>query len=456
MASLNLKNIYKVYPSGVTAVTDFNLDIEDKEFIVFVGPSGCGKSTTLRMIAGLEEISSGELYIDGNLVNNVAPKDRDIAMVFQNYALYPHMTVYDNMAFGLKLRKMPKAQIDQRVKEAARILGIEMYLSRKPKALSGGQRQRVALGRAIVREPKVFLLDEPLSNLDAKLRSQMRTEITKLHNRLATTFIYVTHDQVEAMTMGTRIVVMKDGFMQQVDTPINLYDYPINQFVAGFIGTPQMNFFTGRLTGTKDNVNIEFGLDKVALPKEKVDLIVNLDKYLNTDREIVLGIRPEDIHDNPEWIKNHEQMPFIEVKVDVIEALGSETLLYCKTRYVDNGEEKSIAEDISNLIAKVDSRSTTVANTVIKVGLDMRHCHLFDKETEVTILAKDEENKAAIEQLQAKREEEEAAKAAAAAEKQAQEDAKAAAALEKQRAKMAKKAAKKGETVNADDDKKAE
>ena len=276
MSSLNLKNIYKVYPSGVTAVTDFNLDIEDKEFIVFVGPSGCGKSTTLRMIAGLEEITSGELYIDGTLVNNVAPKDRDIAMVFQNYALYPHMTVYDNMAFGLKLRKMPKDQIDQRVKEAARILGIEMYLSRKPKALSGGQRQRVALGRAIVREPKVFLLDEPLSNLDAKLRSQMRTEITKLHNRLATTFIYVTHDQVEAMTMGTRIVVMKDGFMQQVDTPINLYDYPINQFVAGFIGTPQMNFFTGVLTGTKNKVCVEFGMEKIELPADKVKLICNL------------------------------------------------------------------------------------------------------------------------------------------------------------------------------------
>ena len=447
MASLNLKNIYKVYPSGVTAVSDFNLDIEDKEFIVFVGPSGCGKSTTLRMIAGLEEISSGELYIDGNLVNNVAPKDRDIAMVFQNYALYPHMTVYDNMAFGLKLRKMPKAQIDQRVKEAARILGIEMYLSRKPKALSGGQRQRVALGRAIVREPKVFLLDEPLSNLDAKLRSQMRTEITKLHNRLATTFIYVTHDQVEAMTMGTRIVVMKDGFMQQVDTPINLYDYPVNQFVAGFIGTPQMNFFTGRLTGTKSNVNIEFGLDKVALPQEKVDLIVNLDKYLNTDREIVFGIRPEDIHDNPEWLKNHAQMPSIDVKVDVIEALGAETLLYCKTRSIDSGEEKSIAEDISNLIARVDSRSKTVANTVITIGLDMRHCHVFDKETEVTILAKNEENKAAIEELQTRREQEEIAKAAAIAEKQAQEDAKAAAALEKQRSKMANKAAKKGEVA---------
>lgn len=455
MASLNLKNIYKVYPSGVTAVSDFNLDIEDKEFIVFVGPSGCGKSTTLRMIAGLEEISSGELYIDGNLVNNVAPKDRDIAMVFQNYALYPHMTVYDNMAFGLKLRKMPKAQIDQRVKEAARILGIEMYLSRKPKALSGGQRQRVALGRAIVREPKVFLLDEPLSNLDAKLRSQMRTEITKLHNRLATTFIYVTHDQIEAMTMGTRIVVMKDGFMQQVDTPINLYDHPINQFVAGFIGTPQMNFFTGRLTGTKNAVNIEFGLDKIRLPKDKVNLIVNLEKYLNTDRKIVFGIRPEDIHDNPDWIERHEGAPSIQVKVDVIEALGSETLLYCKTRSEDSDEEKSIAEDISNLIAKVDSRSTTVVDTVVKVGLDMRHCHLFDKETEITILAVDEANKAAIEELQAKREEEEAAKAAAAAEKQAIEDAKAAAELEKRRRKMEKKAAKK-EDAPAEDDNKAE
>ena len=415
MSSLNLKNIYKVYPSGVTAVSDFNLDIEDKEFIVFVGPSGCGKSTTLRMIAGLEEISAGELYIDGNLMNNVAPKDRDIAMVFQNYALYPHMTVYDNMAFGLKLRKMPKEQIDARVKEAARILGIEMYLSRKPKALSGGQRQRVALGRAIVREPKVFLLDEPLSNLDAKLRAQMRTEITKLHNRLATTFIYVTHDQIEAMTMGTRIVVMKDGFMQQVDTPLNLYDHPINQFVAGFIGTPQMNFFTGKLTGTKKAVNIEFGTDKVRLPQEKVDLIVNLDKYLNTDREIVFGIRPEDIHDNPEWIKTHTTMPFIEVKVDVIEALGSETILYCKTKAVEL-ESDTIAADISNLIAKVDSRSTTVANSIIKVGLDMRHCHLFDKETEVTLLARDEANKQEIEALQVKREDEEAKKAAAAAE----------------------------------------
>ncbi|MBR5388951.1 MAG: sn-glycerol-3-phosphate ABC transporter ATP-binding protein UgpC [Clostridia bacterium] len=442
MSSLNLKGIYKVYPSGVTAVSDFNLDIEDKEFIVFVGPSGCGKSTTLRMIAGLEEISAGELYIDGNLVNNVAPKDRDIAMVFQNYALYPHMTVYDNMAFGLKLRKMPRAEIDVRVKEAARILGIEMYLSRKPKALSGGQRQRVALGRAIVREPKVFLLDEPLSNLDAKLRTQMRTEITKLHNRLATTFIYVTHDQIEAMTMGTRIVVMKDGFMQQVDTPINLYDNPINLFVAGFIGTPQMNFFTGKLTGTKKNVYVEFGLDKAKVPENVVSLIVNLDKYLNTDREIVFGIRPEDIHDNPGWLESHDA-PQIEVKVDVVEALGAETLLYCKTRSEDTGEEKSLAEDISNLTARVDSRSTTVAGSTATLGLDMRHCHLFDKETEVTILAKDPETKAQVEALQIKREEEEAKKAEDLAAKQAEEEAKAAAEAEKKRIKAEKKLAKK-------------
>ena len=443
MSSLNLKNIYKVYPSGVTAVTDFNLDIEDKEFIVFVGPSGCGKSTTLRMIAGLEEITSGELYIDGTLVNNMAPKDRDIAMVFQNYALYPHMTVYDNMAFGLKLRKMPKDQIDQRVKEAARILGIEMYLSRKPKALSGGQRQRVALGRAIVREPKVFLLDEPLSNLDAKLRSQMRTEITKLHNRLATTFIYVTHDQIEAMTMGTRIVVMKDGFMQQVDTPINLYAYPINQFVAGFIGTPQMNFFTGKLTGTKNKVYVEFGKEKIALPKEKVKLICNLDKYLNTDREIIFGIRPEDVSDEQSAVED-EKNAVIEVKVDVVEALGAETQLYCKIRSDDEDEEKSIAEDISNLIAKVDSRSSTKRDEVVKVALDMAHCHLFDKETEITILARSEDNKAEIEELQAKREEEEAKKAAEAAAKAAEEEAKAQAELEKKMAKLAKKNARKG------------
>ena len=389
MASLQLKNIYKVYPSGVTAVTDFNLDIEDKEFIVFVGPSGCGKSTTLRMIAGLEEISAGELWIDGELVNNRAPKDRNIAMVFQNYALYPHMTLYDNMAFGLKLRKVPKDIIDQKVKEAARILGIEQYLSRKPKALSGGQRQRVSLGRALVREPKVFLLDEPLSNLDAKLRSQMRTEITKLHNRLATTFIYVTHDQVEAMTMGTRIVVMKDGFMQQVDTPINLYDYPINQFVAGFIGTPQMNFFTAKLTGTPDKVYVEFGTDKVLLPAKKVAAIKDLDAYLNTDKKVTFGIRPEDIHDEPAWLKSKN--PKLTVKVDVVEALGSETLLYCKTMAAAHDAESidSIVDDVSNLVAKVDSRSYTKTGDTIEVALDVIHCHLFDKETEMTILNRD-------------------------------------------------------------------
>ena len=448
MSSLNLKNIYKVYPSGVTAVTDFNLDIEDKEFIVFVGPSGCGKSTTLRMIAGLEEISSGELYIDGVYVNNRAPKDRDIAMVFQNYALYPHMTVYDNMAFGLKLRKMPKAEIDARVKEAARILGIEMYLSRKPKALSGGQRQRVALGRAIVREPKVFLLDEPLSNLDAKLRSQMRTEITKLHNRLATTFIYVTHDQVEAMTMGTRIVVMKDGFMQQVDTPMNLYDYPINQFVAGFIGTPQMNFFTATLTGTKDKVFIEFGLEKIELPKSKIDLIVNLEKYLNTGREIIFGIRPEDLFEGE--VAKKSKGPKMEVKLDVIEALGAETLLYCKTRseITDDVNEKSIVDDVSNLIAKVNVRSNAKSGDMIELAIDIERCHLFDKETEVTILARTVDGKAAIEELQAKRELEEAEKAAAIAAKLAEEEAKAALEAEKARAKMEKKLAKKNAKVD--------
>ena len=259
MASLSLRNIYKVYPNGFNAVKDFNLEIEDKEFIIFVGPSGCGKSTTLRMIAGLEEISKGELYIDGKLVNDVEPKDRDIAMVFQSYALYPHMSIYDNMAFGLKLRKMPKAEIDKRVREAARILDIEHLLDRKPKLLSGGQRQRVAMGRAIVREPKVFLMDEPLSNLDAKLRVQMRLEISKLHQRLQSTIIYVTHDQTEAMTLGTRIVVMKDGVIQQVDSPQNLYDYPDNLFVAGFIGSPQMNFIDATVVKEGGELFLEYG-----------------------------------------------------------------------------------------------------------------------------------------------------------------------------------------------------
>ena len=428
MSSLNLKNIYKVYPSGVTAVTDFTLDIEDKEFIVFVGPSGCGKSTTLRMIAGLEEITDGELYIDGLLVNNIAPKDRDIAMVFQNYALYPHMTVYDNMAFGLKLRKMPKDEIDARVKEAARILGIEMYLSRKPKALSGGQRQRVALGRAIVREPKVFLLDEPLSNLDAKLRGQMRTEITKLHNRLATTFIYVTHDQVEAMTMGTRIVVMKDGFMQQVDEPLNLYDYPINQFVAGFIGTPQMNFFSGVITGSKEKVYVEFGNDKLLLPKEKVELFCNLDEYLNTGKEIIFGIRPENIDINKEALEKAEEST-IKVEIEFVEGLGAETLLYCKTSDVDDSDD--IIDVKANLIAKVDSRTEAKAEDEIEVAIDMLRCHIFDKATELTLFARTVEGKAELEALQAQRVEEEAQRAAEKAAEEAEEAARIAAKLER-------------------------
>ncbi len=427
MSSLNLKNIYKVYPSGVTAVTDFTLDIDDKEFIVLVGPSGCGKSTTLRMIAGLEEISDGELYIDGVLVNNIAPKDRDIAMVFQNYALYPHMTVYENMAFGLKLRKMPREEIDARVKEAARILGIEMYLSRKPAALSGGQRQRVALGRAIVREPKVFLLDEPLSNLDAKLRAQMRTEITKLHNRLATTFIYVTHDQVEAMTMGTRIVVMKDGFMQQVDEPLNLYDYPINQFVAGFIGTPQMNFFNATLSGTKNAVYVEFGNEKVLLPKEKVALICNLEDYLNTGKQIIFGIRPENIECDKELIAENPEA-VINVGVEFVEGLGAETLLYCKTSDIEEGDD--IIEVKANLIAKVDSRTEAKSGDNVQIYLDMARCHLFDKETEITLLARTESGKAELEDLQAKRVEEERIKAEEQAAKEAEEAIKLASKLE--------------------------
>ncbi len=392
MASLRLQDIYKVYQSGVVAVTDFTLDIEDKEFIVFVGPSGCGKSTTLRMIAGLEEISDGELYIDGKLMNNVQPKDRDIAMVFQNYALYPHMTVYDNMAFGLKLRKKPKAEIDEKVKEAARILGLETYLQRKPKALSGGQRQRVALGRAIVREPKVFLLDEPLSNLDAKLRAQMRTEITKLHHRLATTFIYVTHDQVEAMTMGTRIVVMKDGFIQQVDAPQKLYDYPANLFVAGFIGTPQMNFFDAVLTSdAKGNVFVEFEGNKVALPKAKSDKIIDKNLYLNTGRPVVFGVRPEDFHDEEAFITNSKDT-VINVRVDVVEKLGAETLLYCvfsnneEEKAEDDGRVKSLVDSATQMIARVDSRSKTERDQVIDLGIDIMHSHLFDKESELTIL----------------------------------------------------------------------
>ena len=294
MASLLLKNVTKKYPNGFVAVKEFNLEIKDKEFIIFVGPSGCGKSTTLRMIAGLEDISSGELYIDDKLVNDVEPKDRDIAMVFQNYALYPHMSVYDNMAFGLKLRKTPKDEIDQKVRNAARILDLEHLLDRKPKALSGGQRQRVAMGRAIVRSPKVFLMDEPLSNLDAKLRGQMRVEISKLHQRLETTIIYVTHDQTEAMTLGTRIVVMKDGVIQQVDSPQNLYDKPCNKFVAGFIGAPQMNMIDAAVGKDGSDVTLSFGGHTVALPEGKAK---KLEEAGYVGKTVTLGIRPEDLKD---------------------------------------------------------------------------------------------------------------------------------------------------------------
>ncbi|MCX7710189.1 MAG: sn-glycerol-3-phosphate ABC transporter ATP-binding protein UgpC [Clostridia bacterium] len=369
MASLKLKNIYKKYPGGVTAVNDFNLDIEDKEFIILVGPSGCGKTTTLRMIAGLEDISEGELYIGDKLVNDVAPKDRDIAMVFQNYALYPHMTVFDNMAFGLKLRKTPKDEIKRRVHEAAKILDIEHLLDRKPKALSGGQRQRVAVGRAIVREPKVFLFDEPLSNLDAKLRVQMRTEIGKLHQKLQTTFIYVTHDQTEAMTMGTRIVVMKDGLIQQVDTPTTLYDRPCNLFVAGFIGSPQMNFITARLEKRGAEIHLVFGKDDVKLPEGKAKKLEGTD-YIGKD--VIMGIRPENVHDEAMYIETMQDS-IVEAKIDLVEALGSETYLYM------------IIDDV-NFTARVNPRTKAKAGDVVKVALDVNKIHLFDKETERVIL----------------------------------------------------------------------
>ena len=389
MSGLLLKNINKIYPGGNQAVFNFCLDIRDKEFIVFVGPSGCGKSTTLRMIAGLEEISSGELYIDGKLVNDVVPKDRDIAMVFQNYALYPHMSVYDNMAFGLKLRKVPKDVIDEKVKAAAEILGITDYLSRKPKALSGGQRQRVALGRTIVREPKVFLLDEPLSNLDAKLRAQMRTEISKLHVRLATTFIYVTHDQIEAMTMGTRIVVMKDGFMQQVDTPQNLYDYPINLFVAGFIGTPQMNFFkNSTLTQEDGKVYVNFiGGNKIALPRSVVSKIKNVDEYINTGKTVTLGVRPEDIHEDDLFISNSPET-IVKARIDVIEKLGAETQIYCDLEY--ENDKNTIVDNAAQMIARISSRAVVNLGEIVELAFDAKHIHLFDGYTEATMLERDE------------------------------------------------------------------
>ncbi|MCL1823762.1 MAG: sn-glycerol-3-phosphate ABC transporter ATP-binding protein UgpC [Oscillospiraceae bacterium] len=379
MASVSLKHIYKKYPGAVTAVADFCLEIKDKEFLILVGPSGCGKSTTLRMIAGLEEITEGELFIGDKLVNDVAPKDRDIAMVFQNYALYPHMSVFENMAFGLKLRKKPKDEIKKLVDEAARILDISHLLDRKPKALSGGQRQRVALGRAIVRDPQVFLLDEPLSNLDAKLRAQMRVELLKLHKKLGTTFIYVTHDQVEAMTMGDRIVVMKDGYIQQIDSPMNLYSSPVNKFVAGFIGSPQMNFIDSKLIKTDGKYMVEFGSEDtktargrkfyIEVPAAKVDSD-KLDKYL--DKELTLGIRPENIHDEEVFLNNAKTGIF-EAVIDVAEMMGAETNLYLTCEGIP-------------LTVRVSSRSQARPQDNIKLAIDPNHIHLFDKDDESSIL----------------------------------------------------------------------
>ena len=369
MASLSLKNVCKVYPNGFEAVKDFNLEVEDKEFIIFVGPSGCGKSTTLRMIAGLEEISSGELIIDGKVMNDVEPKDRDIAMVFQNYALYPHMTVFDNMAFGLKLRKVPKDEIKAKVEEAARILDLEKLLDRKPKALSGGQRQRVAMGRAIVRSPKVFLMDEPLSNLDAKLRVQMRIEISKIHQRLGATIIYVTHDQTEAMTLGTRIVVMKDGVVQQVDTPQNLYQKPGNLFVAGFMGSPQMNFLDAVISEKGGNVIATIGGEhEVIVPAAKAKVLKDKG-YVG--KKVVLGIRPEDIHDSQMFLETSPSKPMNSV-VKVYELLGAEVFLYFDV-------------DGTQVTARVDPRTTAKTGDPIRFAFDMEKAHFFDKETELTI-----------------------------------------------------------------------
>ena len=378
MASLSLKHIFKVYDGGVKAVNDFCMDIDDKEFIVFVGPSGCGKSTTLRMIAGLEEITAGELRIDNEIVNDYEPKDRNIAMVFQNYALYPHMSVYENMAFSLRTAHMPNDEIHDKVMEAAQILGITEYLKRKPKALSGGQRQRVALGRAIVRKPKVFLLDEPLSNLDAKLRAAMRAEISRLHEKLGTTFIYVTHDQVEAMTMGSRIVVMKDGFVQQIDTPINLYKYPANMFVAGFIGTPQMNFFDCAVKKNGDNVTftLESGtrIDMKYIQADKVPV-----KYMDGEHPVVFGIRPDDVRICDSNNYNDGLWASAKAVVSVVEVLGGETLIYANLNLATPDATDGA------ITIKAGPDVSVRRGDIINIEISLRKFHLFDKETEKSI-----------------------------------------------------------------------
>ncbi len=366
MADVVLKKVEKQFDKN-TVVRDVNLQIKDREFVVLVGPSGCGKSTTLRMIAGLEEVTSGEIHIDGKRVNDVPPKDRDIAMVFQNYALYPHMTVYENMAFGLKLRKYPRSEIEARVNETAGILGIGHLLSRKPKALSGGERQRVAVGRAIVRKPKVFLFDEPLSNLDAKLRVQMRTEISKLHNRLEATIVYVTHDQVEAMTMGDRIAVMKDGEVQQVAAPLELYEKPVNRFVAGFIGSPGMNFLEGRVVYHNGHAEFDEGSLRLPIPDGMRDALAPW-----RDREVTFGIRPEDITStdtNKDWKEARQ----IRATVEVVEPMGSETFLYMTTgRYP--------------FIARVDAFVNPDINTEMPLLVNMARAHFFSRDDEAAIV----------------------------------------------------------------------
>lgn len=358
MANVTYEHVVKKF-GDFTAISDLNLEVQDKEFLVLVGPSGCGKTTALRCLAGLEEVTDGKVIIGDRVVNDVAPKDRDIAMVFQSYALYPHMTVFDNMAFGLKLRKVPKADIQRRVEEAAKTLGIEGLLKRKPRELSGGQRQRVAVGRAIVREPKVFLFDEPLSNLDAKLRVQTRAEISKLHQRLQTTFIYVTHDQTEAMTMATRIAVMNKGVLQQLDTPQQLYDKPQNLFVAGFIGSPAMNFFNMKIIKEGQDMFVQNAAQKIKIPADKQAQLGNL-----VGRDVIFGIRPEDIH-NPEFAPSNIQGEPIDAKVDVTELMGNEIFVY-------------LVDSASSFVARVDPRSRYKVGDMIKLTLNMGNFHIFD------------------------------------------------------------------------------